>query len=170
MAYQVALQHLSLEELDIACTEVMKTAKFFPNPAEILAALAAWKDRQPLIGTAHAPSCTLCVGSGWKTVPAPLAGYPDRVLGVPCREHVRSTSPELSSSESKAILRQVFDVIGKIKEPHPEERWTAEDGWLPREESWRREEEREMRKGVAPRFNVVDGRIAAVAQREPGDD
>lgn len=45
-AYLVALRHLSPDELVTACSEVVKTAKFFPNPAEILEALRSWRETQ----------------------------------------------------------------------------------------------------------------------------
>ncbi len=46
-AYQIALQHLTPEQLKIACDEAIKQCKFFPNPAEILHALKDFYDRSP---------------------------------------------------------------------------------------------------------------------------
>jgi hypothetical protein len=47
-AYETALRDLGPEQLKIAFDEAMRVCQFFPNPAEILAALKAYHDRQPM--------------------------------------------------------------------------------------------------------------------------
>lgn len=48
VAYQRALEHLRPDQLQVAFDEAIKHCKFFPNPAEILAALKDFYDRSPM--------------------------------------------------------------------------------------------------------------------------
>ena len=180
--YVSTLRHLSPDDLATAFEESLKICKFFPNPAEILKALEDWKDRKPNPGTAqHYPPSKHFAGENQELA----RGIEIALSNLPKEEKMKAIEkweknwarlcaempPTEETMEDKIYLDKLLrTAIAGAGEPMPGERWTTEDGWLPREESWRREEEREMRKGVAPRFNVVDGRIAAVAQREPGDD
>lgn len=134
-AYVLTLRHLSPRELEIACTEVMKKAQFFPRPAEILAAL------EERVGPVHHYR----------------------------QEDIVPVTPE-GRAESKRIFDSYMAEVKEKSESMPGQRWSSDDGWLPREESWRREEMRTASKGVAPRFHVVDKRITPSVEREPGED
>jgi hypothetical protein len=73
------------------------------------------------------------------------------------------------SAEDKAIwdceMGALFNELkSKSPEPMPGQRWTAEDGWLPREESWRRELERDARATKPVAWH------APIVVREPGED
>lgn len=58
--------------------------------------------------------------------------------------------PPIEGAKDKQILKNLMDTFWaehekKSPEAMPGQRWTAEDGWKPREESWRLELEREAR-------------------------
>jgi hypothetical protein len=146
--YVTGLRHLSPYQLDMACEQSLKMYKFSPTIAEILGALKEWTDAQPIPGTRVA-----------------LESYP------PLTEKEKIASQKLLE-ESLARMTQ-------SSEPMPGMRWTFEDnvedeskygtdrrenGWRPREESWRRELEREARK-VRPK-----SWHAPIVIREPGED
>ncbi len=55
-------------------------------------------------------------------------------------------NPEDKSTWEKLMAENKAEIKSKSSEPMPGQRWTAEDGWKPREESWRLGAEREARK------------------------
>lgn len=57
--------------------------------------------------------------------------------------------PEDKATWAKLMAENGAEIRKQPSEPMPGQRWTAEDGWLPREESWRLEAEREARKKPA---------------------
>jgi hypothetical protein len=145
--YVAALYHLSPEQLQRACDESLKVCTFFPKPAEILKAYSDWLDIQPSSGT------------------APHYSEP-------------STTPE-ERRESQKLLRDCFAALSKSGEPMSGMRYSLEDdvedamkygphrrenGWRPREESWRRELERDARATKPVAWH------APIALRQPGED
>lgn len=76
--------------------------------------------------------------------------------------------PSISAEDKVVWDREMGALWDGLKaanpEPMPGQRWSAEDGWLPREESWRRELERAARATKPVAWH------APIVIREPGDD
>lgn len=85
--------------------------------------------------------------------------------------------------KAEGLIGKLFAALSGKKPWHDGLRWNFDDdvedeamygkgrrenGWRPREESLRREIERETMKGKQPHFHVVGTRIAPM--REPGED
>jgi len=103
LAYRLVLQTLKPKEIDLAFTQVLRTATYLPRPAEILAALDVAREK---LQRPTPVDCSLCGGDGWVTIerppsPANPSGY---------REAVRCTHwkppappPEISTTPQNNV-------------------------------------------------------------------
>ena len=103
LAYRMVLGSLKPKEIDLAFTQVLRTATYLPRPAEILAALDVAREK---LQRPTPVDCSLCGGDGWVTIerppsPANPSGY---------REAVRCTHwkppappPEISTTPQNNV-------------------------------------------------------------------
>ncbi len=168
--YASAMEHLKPWELELAVREGVKIWKVFPSPAEILAALQAARDREPAGGgdwndSLRNPESQWNRAVRWQA-------WKDKQNGIKPREE--------ASIPWEGTMDDLFKVLKAMgSEPMKGMRWTFEDdaedrkkygqnrpenGWRPREESWRRELERDARATKPPAWH------APIVLREPGED
>ena len=88
--YLEALENLSVNELEIGCAEVIKTALTFPKPAEIISASHAHaKDESflgpPMIEYPEVEICSVCHDTGWKVIPR-RDGAGSMAIACECRK------------------------------------------------------------------------------------
>jgi hypothetical protein len=95
LAYRLVLQTLKPKEIDLAFTQVLRTATYLPRPAEILAALDAAREK---LQRPTPVDCGICHGDGWVTIER-KDGYREAVRCTHWKPPV--APPEISTTPTK---------------------------------------------------------------------